>query len=276
MLHGPYGSLARVLQPPLLAVTLSAMSLSPTPVAAGGPAASDLTRRGVWVFDLDNTLYPAHCNLFAQVDVRIRDYVSRYLGLGADAAYRLQKDYFRDHGTTLRGMMHHHGMDPGPYLAYVHDIDLAAVEPDPLLARALAALPGRKVVFTNGSTAHAERVMDRLGVAAAFEAVFDIEAADYIPKPAPAAYDALVRRHAIDPHDAVMVEDIARNLEPAARMGMTTVLVRTDGRFGPPARPGDRSGDRARPPAAAIHHTVDDLPRWLAGLAGLDTPPAGR
>ncbi|MBM3565499.1 MAG: pyrimidine 5'-nucleotidase [Alphaproteobacteria bacterium] len=243
--------------------------ISPSFPAEKSPA-ENLARRAAWVFDLDNTLYPARCDLFAQVDVRIRDYVSRYLGLGADAAWRLQKDYFRDHGTTLRGMMHHHGMDPGPYLAYVHDIDLAAVRPDPLLAAALAGLPGRKIVFTNASAAHAERVMDRLGVARHFEAVFDIVAADYLPKPEPAVYDALVRRLNLVPAETVMVEDIPRNLAPAARMGMTTVLVRTDGKYAPPvlAKDGAVAADSADP-AAHIHHVVEDLGPWLASVAGI-------
>ncbi len=234
-------------------------------VGAGDLAALDLIRRGAWVFDLDNTLYPARCDLFAQVDVRIRDYVAGFLGLGADAAHRLQKAYFRDHGTTLSGMMLHHRMDPEPYLAYVHAIDLTPVEPDPLLAAALAALPGRKIVFTNASTAHAERVMDRLGVAAHFEAVFDVAQAGYIPKPDPRTYAALVRRHGLAAGDTVMVEDIVRNLVPAARLGMTTVWVRTDGRYAPPT--GLEPAGVTDP--AAIHHTVDDLSAWLAALTGI-------
>lgn len=254
------------------------MPSAPVPVGAGDRAALELAtlelvRRGAWVFDLDNTLYPARCDLFSQVDVRIRDYVARFLGLDADAAYRLQKTYFRDHGTTLSGMMRHHRMDPGPYLAYVHDIDLTPVDPDPLLDRALAALPGRKIVFTNGSTAHAERVMERLGVAAHFEAVFDIAAAGYIPKPDSRPYDALVSRHGLAAADTVMVEDLSRNLVPAARLGMTTVWVKTDGRYGPPAPlPGAR--DKGESDPAAIHHTVDNLSAWLAALTGIGPRPA--
>lgn len=266
MTHRPYRTLASGRRSRHLFKMPTIVASAPS--AAGSAAA--LARRGAWVFDLDNTLYPARCDLFAQVDVRIRDYVAGFLGLDTDAAYRLQKTYFRDHGTTLSGMMRHHRMDPGPYLAYVHDIDLSPVPPDPLLAAALAALPGRKIVFTNGSARHAERVMERLGVAPQFEAIFDIAAAGYVPKPEPSVYDALVRRHGLAAGDTVMVEDIARNLAPAARLGMTTVWVRTDGRYSPPDAPDGAGRQNHDPdPAAAIDHVVDDLPFWLAALTGI-------
>lgn len=215
-----------------------------------------LARADAWLFDLDNTLYPAACNLFAQVDVRIRDFVARFLDLPPEEAYTLQKHYFREHGTTMRGMMHDHGMDPGPFLDYVHDIDLSMVPASPRLDAALDRLPGRKIVFTNGSTGHAERVLDRLGVARHFEAVFDIVAADYTPKPDPSAYAALVRRLDLRPKATVMVEDLARNLVPAAAMGMTTVWVR--------CRPDDPLDEAAAP---HVHHVIDDLETWLEGVA---------
>jgi putative hydrolase of the HAD superfamily len=223
----------------------------------------DLVRAEAWVFDLDNTLYPAACDLFAQVDVRIRDYVASFLGLSAEEAYRLQKRYFREHGTTMRGMMHNHGMDPGPFLTYVHDIDLTPVPPSPHLEAALGRLPGRKLIFTNGSIDHAERVMNRLGVRHRFEAVFDIVDAGYVPKPAPAVYASLVERHNLDPQTTVMVEDIARNLVPAAALGMTTVWVRTDSRWGLEGGVDDH-----------VHHIVDDLAEWLGKLTTRTPIPA--
>ncbi len=232
---------------------------SRSPLARGGRAA--------WIFDLDNTLYPARCKLFAQVEVRIRDYVAGFLGLDADAAYRLQKTYFREHGTTLQGMMRHHRMDPAPFLAYVHDIDLSAVRPDPALDRALGRLPGRKIVFTNGSAEHAQRVMERIGVARHFEAVFDIAAAGYVPKPEPRVYDALVRSLGLDARATVMVEDIARNLVPAAAIGMTTVWVRGSGA---PPELGLDPPDRAT--LAAIDYVVDDLALWLSDLTAEEPP----
>lgn len=208
-----------------------------------------------WVFDLDNTLYPASSNLFAQVDRKMTRFIAEFLELGFDDAYRLQKTYFRRHGTTLRGLMNEHGMAPEGFLDFVHDIDLNPVSPDPLLDAALSRLPGRKIVFTNGPASHAERVLERLAVGRHFEAVFDIADADYVPKPQPEAYEALVRKHRLEPPSTVMVEDLVRNLEPAAALGMITVWVRWPER-----------GDPAPPADAAVHHVVDALAPWLDGL----------
>jgi putative hydrolase of the HAD superfamily len=209
-----------------------------------------------WIFDLDNTLYPARCNLFAQVDRRIGHFIEQHLGLDADAARQLQKRYFRDYGTTLHGLMAHHQIDPTTFLEFVHDIDITPVPPSPSLDLALANLPGRKLIFTNGSIAHAERVMARLGVRRHFEGVFDIVAAGYVPKPDPATYARLVRRHAIRPERAVMIEDLPRNLRPAAALGMTTVLVQTGEEWAQV----DAEGGH-------IHHVTDDLVAWLADNA---------
>jgi len=205
-----------------------------------------------WVFDLDNTLYPARCNLFAQVDRRIALFIADLLRLDVPAARELQKRYFREHGTTLRGLMTHHGVDPEAFLQFVHEIDVAVVPPSPALDAALARLPGRKFIFTNGSVAHADRVMARLGVAHHFDAVFDIAAAGYLPKPDPASYRSLIQRFAIEPAAAAMIEDLPRNLRPAAALGMTTVLVLTGEEW---ARTDD-AGDH-------IHHVTDDLVGWL-------------
>lgn len=230
--------------------------MSPDKAPKTGPANAE-----AWVFDLDNTLYPAKSNLFSQVDRRMTRFIADFLGLDSESAYRLQKSYLRAHGTTMRGLMDEHGMDPGPFLDFVHDIDLDPVTPDPVLDRALARLPGRKIVFTNGPSDHAFRVMDRLAVAHHFEAVFDIVEADYVPKPEPRAYAALVRRHRLTPERTVMVEDMARNLRPAAALGMTTVWVRPGGDEGDGGNGGDED-------AAGIDHVTDDLARWLAGLTG--------
>jgi putative hydrolase of the HAD superfamily len=205
-----------------------------------------------WVFDLDNTLYPARCRLFDQVDRRIGLFIQDRLGLDAVAARLLQKQYFRQHGTTLCGLMTHHAVEPELFLEFVHDIDLAPVEPSPALDAALARLSGRKFIFTNGSNAHAARVMDRLGVARHFDGVFDIADAGYVPKPALATYERLIGRHAIEPARAVMIEDLPRNLRPAAALGMTTVLVLTGEEWAET----DKTGDH-------IHHVTDDLVGWL-------------
>jgi putative hydrolase of the HAD superfamily len=138
-----------------------------------------------WIFDLDNTLYPASCRLFDQVEARMGAFIADFLGISPEAARAIQKRYFKEHGTTLRGLMVHHDLAPQRFLDYVHAIDVSALEPAPALARALDRLPGEKLVYTNGSTRHAENVMARLGVAGCFDGIFDIAAADYLAKPEP-------------------------------------------------------------------------------------------
>ena len=208
----------------------------------------------VWLFDLDNTLYPARCNLFAQIDVRIGRYISDWLKVDAEEARRVQKAYWRDHGTSMRGMMTLHGVDPTHYLDYVHDIDYSPVEANPNLEAALKALPGRKIIFTAGDVPHAERVMERLGVAHHFEAIFDIVAGDYWPKPHQQIYEKLVTTHGVDPRRACMADDIAINLKPANDMGMRTVWIRTEESV---KRAADLHLDH-------IHPQTDDLATWLA------------
>ena len=207
----------------------------------------------VWLFDLDNTLYPARCNLFAQIDVRIGRYIADLLKVDAEEARRVQKQYWRDHGTSMRGMMTLHGVDPTHYLDYVHDIDYSPVEPSPALDAALGKLSGRKIIFTAGDVPHAERVMERLGVAHHFEAIFDIVAGDYWPKPHKQIYEKLVLKHAIDPTRACMADDIVVNLKPACDMGMRTLWVRHEESV---RRAVDLDLDH-------IHHQTEDLAEWL-------------
>ena len=178
-----------------------------------------------WIFDLDNTLYPSHCNLFVQMDKRITQYVMRVTGKEFDAAYREQKIYYRDHGTTLRGLMNVHGIDPHDYLNDVHDIDYSSIPPNPQLGDLLEKLPGRKLIFTNGDVAHAKRTLAALQIEEAFDEIFDIAHADFVPKPERAPYDMFLQRHKVDPKRAVMFEDMARNLEVPKEMGMATVLL---------------------------------------------------
>jgi putative hydrolase of the HAD superfamily len=224
--------------------------------ASAVPLISPLRYAEAWLFDLDNTLYPAAIDLFGQIDQKMRAYIAEFLGLDLDAAYALQKRYFQEYGTSMRGLMDRHGMDPAPFLAHVHDIDVTVLDPAPALGEALAALPGRKLVFTNASTAHAERVLRRLGIDRHFHDVFDIVAAGFRPKPEPEIYRKLIDRHAIEPRRTVMVEDMARNLTPAATLGMTTVWVRTGSDWG--AFDAD---------VTHIHYVVDDLATWLRGVA---------
>jgi putative hydrolase of the HAD superfamily len=215
-----------------------------------------------WVFDLDNTLYPAKCRLFDQVERRIGLYIEQLLGLDQVGAKLLQKQYFRDHRTTLNGLMIHHRIDPEDFLNFVHQIDHSPVSADPRLEAALGRLPGRKIIFTNGSVDHAVKIMARLGVSRHFADIFDIAAAGYVPKPEPGPYRELLARHAIRPERAIIIDDMARNLEPAAELGMTTVWVRTD-------------VDWAQAPAEAsyIDHVTDDLAGWLESRLDLDPNP---
>ncbi len=207
----------------------------------------------VWIFDLDNTLYPAECNLFEQVDVRMGSYISELLKVPRDEARGFQKRYFKEHGTTLRGLMLNHDVDPHHFLSYVHDIDYARVPADPVLDDALSQLDARKLVFTNGTRRHAESVLERLGLGHHFEDIYDIADADFVPKPNPEPYRDMIARHDIDPTRAIMVEDIAKNLIEPAAMGMKTVWVRTDHAWS-----GDGVNDET------VDHIVDDLSNWLA------------
>src|ERR1700683_107110 len=151
-----------------------------------------------WVFDLDNTLYPHHVNLWHQVDERIRDYIVGFLKISREEAFRLQKDYYRRYGTTMRGLMEEHGLDPDKFLAVVHEIDHSPLTPDPALGAAIASLPGRKLILTNGTRRHAEAVMARLEIEQHFEDVFDIAAAEHEPKPRAVVYDRFLARHHVD------------------------------------------------------------------------------
>ena len=178
-----------------------------------------------WVFDLDNTLYPHHLNLWQQVDERIRDYIARYLKVTAEEAFRLQKDYYKRYGTSMRGLMTEHGMAPDDFLDFVHQIDHSPLEPDPALGQAIERLAGRKLILTNGTRRHAEAVLARLGMERHFQDVFEIIAAELEPKPSPQTYDRFLEALKIEAATAAMFEDLARNLAVPHALGMTTVLV---------------------------------------------------
>lgn len=181
-----------------------------------------------WIFDLDNTLYPASCNLFAQVDLRMSEFIAKTIGVPREHARHLQKAYYRQFGTTLAGLMKVHKLPPGPFLEYVHDIDLSVVPAMPDLAAAISALPGRRLIFTNGSRVHAENVARKLGVLDLFEDICDIAAMEYVPKPEREAFDRMLKLHAVPAARAAMFEDMPHNLVAASELGMTTVLVHSD------------------------------------------------
>lgn len=229
-------------------------------------AFADPRRQGVshvesWVFDLDNTLYPASSSLFPQIDVRMRQFIAETLGLPLDEAFALQKRYYREYGTTLRGLMLVHGLEPEAFLAYVHDIDHTVLDVAPALDAVLDRLPGTKLIFTNGSERHAINVMERLGIARHFDAIFDIAAAGFIPKPQPECYRAMVDRLGIAAERSAMVEDIHRNLAPACAIGMTTVWVRQLG------HPDFTVVRQDEDDLSHVHHITDNLVAWLESVA---------
>jgi putative hydrolase of the HAD superfamily len=219
------------------------------------PGGHPLVEIETWIFDLDNTLYPSSCRLFDQIHARMTHFIADRLDLTLEAALSVQKTYFRAHGTTLRGLMTVDGVDPEDFLNFVHQVDLSCVPRDAVLVAALAALPGRKIVHTNGSHRHAERLLDHLGIAASFCGIVDIAAAGYEPKPGLAGYHTLLQRHRVNPVTALMVEDMAKNLVPAATLGMTTAWVRNPVDWAVDGSKGDH-----------IHHVVDDLAGFLADI----------
>ncbi|HXV00173.1 MAG TPA: pyrimidine 5'-nucleotidase [Caulobacteraceae bacterium] len=210
---------------------------------------ADLTHVDTWLFDLDNTLYPLETGLALEVSARITDFVAKLTGLPRDEAHVLQKRYLADHGLTLRGLMDHHGVDPDVFHATLHDVPLNCLSPDPALAEVLVRLPGRRLIFTNADDVHAQRVLDRLGLGGLFDDVFHIGSAVFAPKPSAAAFEAIIARHAIDPARTAFFEDAAHNLEPAAALGMTTILV-------------GRGASVCE--AAFIDHRAEDLVAFLA------------
>lgn len=196
-----------------------------TPAPATPAPAGRFSHVDTWVFDLDNTLYPAHSNLFAQVDVRIREYVRTLLATSEEEAQTLQRGWYRQYGTTLRGLMIEHGISPDAFLEYVHDIDHSTLDPDPALGSAIERLPGRKFIMTNGTKKHAEKTARVLGIEHHFEDIFDIVAAGLLPKPHKETYDIFLKLHGIEPTTSAMFEDLARNLAVPHDLGMRTVLV---------------------------------------------------
>jgi putative hydrolase of the HAD superfamily len=211
-----------------------------------------------WVFDLDNTLYPASCRLFDQMHVRMADFIRQRFDVDEVEALRRRREYYLKYGTTLRGLMLEHDMEPADFLDYVHDIDYKAVKRHDQLSATLTQLPGRKLIFTNGTVEHAERVMQRLGVEKIFDGIFDIVASDYIPKPDRAPYEKFADHFTVETARAAMFEDIAQNLEAPYDMGMTTVLITSENQNAQP-----ETDARA---AAYVNYTTDDLAAFLSGV----------
>jgi putative hydrolase of the HAD superfamily len=210
------------------------------------PSFSHVTQ---WVFDLDNTLYPPHMQLFDQIEVLMTDYVVQAIGVDRAEADRLRSHYWREYGTTLAGLMAEHDLDPEPYLYAVHQVDMSHMDPDAELADHIRSLPGRRIVYTNGSAPYAERVLKARGLSGLFDAVYGVEHAGYRPKPEQAAFEAIFAQDGIDADKAAMFEDDPRNLAAPHAMGMRTVHV----------APEPHKADH-------IHHHTDDLTAFLSRL----------
>lgn len=232
-----------------------------TAMPAGG-GLERFRRVNTWIFDLDNTLYPRSTNLFQQVDRRIHDYVANLLNLSRDDARLIQKDYYQRYGTTLRGLMQEHRIDPDEFLAYVHDIDHSVVKPDPRLAAAIEKLPGRRFILTNGSRSHAEKTAARLGVTSHFEDIFDIVSAELLPKPARETYDRFIAATGVTARDAAMFEDLSRNLAVPAQLGMATVLIVPPDTTEIIGEAWEQEGRNA----SHVDFVTEDLPAFLEGV----------
>lgn len=222
----------------------------------------DFARVDHWVFDLDNTLYSHESRVWPQVNERITLFLQNLFGLDGLSSYALRQYYYHRYGTTLNGLMEEHQVDPDDFLAFAHDIDLSLLEPDPALGAAIAALPGRKLILTNGSVAHARNVAGKLGIIEHFEDVFDIVHAGFLPKPARETYERFLAKHAVDPGRAAMFEDIEKNLIVPSALGMKTVLIvpRTPDPF-------RESWEQAAIQAGHVHYVTDDLTGFLRPLA---------
>jgi len=209
-----------------------------------------------WIFDLDNTLYPVTKRLLAHIDEHMEGFVAKYLGISREQAHQVQKSYFRKYGLTLRGLMIHDGLDPAQYFEEMTPMDLNEVDPNPSLGADIARLSGRKIIYTNASAHHAELVLERMGFDDdIFEAIFDIQAATYVPKPAIEGYRQLCDTYSVNPNRAVMIDDISRNLEPASELGMMTVWKKTGAEW-------------AQDIAVENHIdlVVDDLQGWIQDI----------
>lgn len=207
-----------------------------------------------WIFDLDNTLYPYQVNLFSQVDHKMGLFIQDMFDIPYADAKVKQKTFFKEHGTTLRGLMSEHGIEPYDYLKFVHDIDFSVLEVDEKLNNAIEKLSGEKYIYTNGSADYANMVLSRIGLSGTFKDIFDIHDASFFPKPDMRSYHKMIEKFDINPHHSVMVEDIAGNLNPAAELGMTTVWVPTNTDWSDEGHEGKN-----------IHHVAPVLADWLAG-----------
>ena len=178
-----------------------------------------------WIFDLDNTLYSADSGIFQQVHTLMSKFVSTHLNIDIKKATELQRKYYRQHGTTLRGLMDNHNVDPDHFLSEVHQLDYSIVGPNFKLNRELKKLKGRKIIYTNANRQHANDILIRLELTNVFDEIFDIKTANYIPKPEASPYEQIISEFNIDPITTIMFDDIAKNLVPAKNVGFASVWI---------------------------------------------------
>ncbi|WP_306251523.1 pyrimidine 5'-nucleotidase [Parvularcula sp. IMCC14364] len=226
---------------------------------------ADFSHVETYVFDLDNTLYPADCHLFKQIDARMTRFIEETLQLPHEKARILQKQYYAAYGTTLSGLMIEHQVKPHDFMDYVHDIDLSPVAENTKLRSAILNLPGKRYVFTNGSVRHAENVAGKIGILDLFDGIFDIEQAEFKPKPHRETYQRFTEYFGINPSLSAMFEDIPENLKTAHDMGKTTVLVQSDAEWFAD-EPADRRPARPGEYFDHVHHVTQDLTSFLSGL----------
>jgi len=231
-----------------MTAALEGMSVEPGP---------DFRHIDTWIFDLDNTLYRADSNLFAQIESRMTEFIAHRLDVHPGEAYALQHLYYRSYGSTLSGLVQCDHVDPEEFLSYVHDIDLSPLHPEPKLRPAIMRLPGRRYIFTNGCRHHAQRVLDQIGLGGMWDGIWDIRTLNWVPKPQPEAYSRIVEAGRFNPHAAAMFEDMAHNLAPAYAIGMTTVLLHNGSRWSLQAP------DMPRNAHVHVHHEIDDLADFL-------------
>lgn len=210
----------------------------------------------LWIFDLDNTLYPRPETMWKQVHDRMQGYIIDLLGIDQPAAEAMQTDYFQKYGLTMRGLMIHHGVEPDAFNEYVHDVDISEIQPNPALGEAIAALPGRRVIHSNASMGHVDNVLGRLGISGAFDAAYDIRTSQYEPKPAESAYQRVLEATGADPKRAAMFEDIAHNLVVPHALGMRCVYVPTACDWASLGSDDDH-----------VHFVADDLTKFVQAVA---------
>jgi putative hydrolase of the HAD superfamily len=225
---------------------------------ASASVVTDMAGIDTWVFDLDDTLYSRSCGLHERMVMCVISLIQQRVGLNPNQARALHLRYYELYGTSMIGLFRHHDISPRCFLDSIHEVDLSCIGEGARLRRYLAALPGRRIVFTNGSRRHAERILDHLGFADLFSEICDIETCDFVGKPDRRAYGTLLARQRIDPARAAMFDDRSINLKTAFHLGMKTILV---------------DPIRREPDETHIHAVTNDLAFFLSSLLSGTTKP---